>query len=77
VLWLSLQPGPTPRAWHEVDRASAKLYARLHRHALANGLWLAPSAFEVAFLSTAHGPAEIHAIAVAFERALAAAVEER
>jgi glutamate-1-semialdehyde 2,1-aminomutase len=77
VLWLALQPGPTPRAWHAVDRSSAKLYARLHRHALANGLWLAPSAFEVAFLSTAHGPAEIHGIAAAFERALGAALGER
>jgi glutamate-1-semialdehyde 2,1-aminomutase len=77
VLWLSLQPGPPPRAWHAVERSGTKLYARLHRHALANGLWLAPSAFEVAFLSTAHGPAEIRAAASAFERALEAALEER
>jgi glutamate-1-semialdehyde 2,1-aminomutase len=74
VLWLALQAGAAPRAWHAVER-DASLYARLHRHALAHGLWLAPSAFEVAFLSLAHGDAEIGEFVTTFECALAAALE--
>jgi glutamate-1-semialdehyde 2,1-aminomutase len=70
VLWISLQAGPPPRAWHQVDARGAAIYGRIHRHALANGLWMAPSAFEVAFVSLAHQAEHIEAASLAFERAL-------
>ena len=72
ILWLSLQAGPPPRAWHKVDCAGAGLYGRLHRKALENGLWMAPSAFEVAFVSLAHDATHIEAAIAAFDRALEA-----
>jgi len=59
ILWLSLQPTPTPRAWPQIDPTAAKRYAPLHRRMLDHGAWLAPSAFEVAFISTAHSDAHI------------------
>ncbi len=70
ILWLSLQAGAAPRAWHAVKQDGAQLYAQIHRRALAHGLWMAPSAFEVAFVSTAHGAEHIQAATLAFERAL-------
>ncbi len=70
ILWLSLQAGPPPRAWRAVDPASAGRYARVHRELLARGVWMAPSAFEVSFLSLAHGEAHIATVVEAFEAAL-------
>ena len=71
ILWLSLQPQPAPRAWHDIDPACAGRYGEMHASMLAAGLWMAPSAYEVAFLSTAHRADEIDAISEAFKRALA------
>jgi glutamate-1-semialdehyde 2,1-aminomutase len=71
ILWLALQPAPAPRAWHAVRKESAQRYALLHRALLEQGVWLAPSAFEVAFLSLAHTPAHLARVAQAFEAALA------
>jgi glutamate-1-semialdehyde 2,1-aminomutase len=77
ILWLALQPGPAPRAWHAVERAGAELYARLHRGARERGLLLAPSAFEVAFLSLAHGPEELARVLAILDEVLAAEEEAR
>lgn len=76
ILWLSLQAGAPPRSWGAVKQEGAKLYAAIHRNALSNGLWMAPSAFEVAFVSLAHGDAHVQAATLAFERAVAAAREQ-
>jgi glutamate-1-semialdehyde 2,1-aminomutase len=70
ILWISLQPGPAPRAWHRVDPGAAKRYAPLHRRALEAGLWLAPSAFEVAFVSTAHAEEHVERAVSALQQAL-------
>jgi glutamate-1-semialdehyde 2,1-aminomutase len=77
ILWLALQPGPPPRAWSRVERAGAARYAELHRALLARGVWLAPSAFEVAFLSLAHTEAHVAAVAAALEEALASGAVQR
>jgi glutamate-1-semialdehyde 2,1-aminomutase len=34
-------------------------FARFHRRMLEAGVWLPPSQFEAAFVSTAHGEAEV------------------
>jgi len=73
ILWLALQRGPAPRAWSAVDRRGAELYARLHGECLRRGVWLAPSAFEVAFLSLAHTRADVERVVGTLEEALAAA----
>jgi len=72
VLWLVLQSGPAPRAWHQVDPAGAERYAPLFGELLRRGVWLAPSAFEVAFLSLAHTEALVDRVAAACEEALSA-----
>ncbi|MSR62231.1 MAG: glutamate-1-semialdehyde 2,1-aminomutase [Planctomycetes bacterium] len=72
ILWLALQRAPAPRAWAGVERGGAKRYGELHRELLARGVWLAPSAFEVAFLSLAHTSAHVACVVSAFEAALAA-----
>lgn len=71
ILWLCLQPPPAPRAWHAVRREGAARYAALHRALLQRGVWLAPSAFEVAFLSLAHTSAHLARVLTAFAEALA------
>ena len=75
ILWIALQPGRAPRAWHEIDCGVARRYAALHHGLLARGVWLAPSAFEVAFLSAAHDATHVERVVRAFGEALAATAE--
>ena len=46
-------------------------FARFHRRMLEAGVWLPPSQFEAAFVSTAHGPTEVELVLVAARIALA------
>jgi glutamate-1-semialdehyde 2,1-aminomutase len=56
------------RNYADAKRADTKRYARFFREMLDRGIFLAPSQFEAAFVSAAHGPADI-------DRTLAAARE--
>ncbi len=47
-------PGPVTD-YTSALRADTALYGRYYRQMLAEGIWLAPSQFEAAFLSAAHG----------------------
>ena len=51
-------PGPV-RNYADAQRADRALFARWHRAALARGVFLPPSAFEAAFVSSAHTDADI------------------
>ena len=51
-------PGPV-RNYADAKGADASLFARWHRAALARGVFLPPSAFEAAFVSSAHSDADI------------------
>jgi glutamate-1-semialdehyde 2,1-aminomutase len=51
-------PGPV-RNYADAKGADAALFARWHRAALARGVFLPPSAFEAAFVSSAHTDADI------------------
>jgi glutamate-1-semialdehyde 2,1-aminomutase len=42
--------------------SDTEAFGRFHRRMLEAGVWLPPSQFEAAFVSTAHGPIEIEAI---------------
>jgi glutamate-1-semialdehyde 2,1-aminomutase len=77
ILWLSLQGGATPRAWHQIEPSAAETYAELHPELLAQGVWMAPSAYEVAFLSTAHGEEHVDRAARGLGLALERLARER
>ena len=50
--------GPV-RNFADAKRADTELYGRFFRACMRRGVYLPPSAFEAAFLSMAHGQAEI------------------
>ncbi|WP_158821461.1 glutamate-1-semialdehyde 2,1-aminomutase [Granulicella sp. S156] len=52
------------------SRSDTAAFARFHRAMLERGVWLPPSQFEAAFVSTAHGQPEIDAILRAAAEAL-------
>jgi glutamate-1-semialdehyde 2,1-aminomutase len=70
ILWLALQDGDPPRRYEDIQPESAAIYARLHRALLERGISLAPSAYEVMFVSLAHGPGVIDQTVTAFEGAV-------
>lgn len=51
-------PGPV-RNYAEASTSDTATFGRFHRAMLDQGIWLPPSQFEAAFLSTAHGEEEI------------------
>ncbi len=55
-------------------RADTRCFAAFHRAMLDAGVWLPPSQFEAAFMSTAHTDEDVRATAEAARGALAAAV---
>jgi glutamate-1-semialdehyde 2,1-aminomutase len=54
IFWLSLQEGAPPRTAEAIDPAAAERYRELFHGLLERGISIAPSAFEVGFLSLAH-----------------------
>ena len=72
ILWMALQGGEPPRRFDRIDAEAAGRYGELHRHMLDAGTWMAPSAYEVAFVSTAHTPEHIERAVAHFDAALAA-----
>jgi len=71
IFWLSLQPAPAPRSAEAIDGAAADRYSVLFHGLRARGVNLAPSAYEVGFLSLAHGRSEIETFGAALSAALA------
>jgi glutamate-1-semialdehyde 2,1-aminomutase len=69
VFWLSLsdQPlGPTPmRSIRQFPTDAGKRFAAVFHRLLAEGIYLAPSAFEVGFLADTHRPEHVARLAVA------------
>ncbi len=62
------------RNFDQAKESDAKLYGRFFHAALDRGVYLAPSAFEAAFMSAAHGDAEIAQTLERLDGALAAAL---
>jgi glutamate-1-semialdehyde 2,1-aminomutase len=69
ILWLSLQEGEAPRCFENIAPEAAERYARLHRALLERGVYLAPSAYEVMFVSLAHDVETIEATVAVFDEA--------
>jgi glutamate-1-semialdehyde 2,1-aminomutase len=72
VLWFYFQPGPAPRAAGAIDSAAGKRFAPVFQALLNRGMYVAPSAYEVFFLSLAHTREHVDAFVAAFGDVLAA-----
>ena len=62
-------PGPV-KNFAQAQAADTALFARWHRAALARGVFLAPSAFEAGFVSSAHTDADIDSTITQLDAAL-------
>jgi glutamate-1-semialdehyde 2,1-aminomutase len=71
ILWLALQDGPPPVSAEAIDPAAAERYAALHSALIDRGIYLAPSAYEVMFVSAAHDETVIDQTVEAFDSAVA------
>ena len=58
--------------WETARASDTARFARFFRELLEAGVYWVPSQFEAAFVSAAHGPAELEATAIAIERGLRA-----
>ena len=70
MLWLVPGEGLAPRDATPLPKEAVARFAALHGAFLREGVLLPPSAYEVAFLSTAHGPEALDAVVEAFGRAV-------
>ncbi len=70
-MWTFFFSGAPVFDYASAKRADTGRFARLHRSMLERGVYLPPSQFEAAFVSSEHGPAEIEATVAAFRAALA------
>ena len=75
LFWLSLQDGRPPRSAEAIDDRAAARFRPLFHVLLDKGVALAPSAYEVGFLSLAHSPTHIARLADALEKAFASVAE--
>ena len=71
IFWLALQPGPPPRSAEAIEGSAAERYRALFGGLQRRGVNMAPSAYEVGFLSLAHGSADIDTFASALGDSLA------
>jgi glutamate-1-semialdehyde 2,1-aminomutase len=71
IFWLSFQEGPPPRSAAAIPAGGAGVYRQVFHGLLRRGVYLAPSAFEVAFLSTAHDDATLTRLVEALSESLA------
>jgi glutamate-1-semialdehyde 2,1-aminomutase len=75
IFWFAFQQ-PAPRRFDQVDPAGAQRYEVIHRALLERGVYLAPSAYEVFFVSTAHTADQLERTAQAMGEAFALAYPE-
>jgi glutamate-1-semialdehyde 2,1-aminomutase len=72
IFWIAWHAQSAPRAAEQLDARAGATYAGVFHALLARGIALAPSAFEVGFLSLAHKRAHLDTLGRALEEALAA-----
>jgi glutamate-1-semialdehyde 2,1-aminomutase len=75
LFWIAWLTDQAPRSAEALDANAAKVYARVFHSLLEQGIALAPSAFEIAFLSLAHTRRDIDRLAEGLRIALAATAE--
>ncbi|HEY9182658.1 MAG TPA: aminotransferase class III-fold pyridoxal phosphate-dependent enzyme, partial [Gammaproteobacteria bacterium] len=72
MFWIAWLTDRAPRSAEALDANAAKVYARVFHSLLEQGIALAPSAFEIAFLSLAHTRRDIERLAEGLRVALTA-----
>ncbi len=72
IFWLSFQPGEPPRSAEAVDGGAGARFAPLFQALLDKGIYIAPSAYEVGFLSAAHTQADIETLVAGLAETVAA-----
>jgi glutamate-1-semialdehyde 2,1-aminomutase len=75
IFWFAFQEPPAPRAFHGIRPGGMARYARFHRALLRQGVYFAPSGYEVGFISAAHTDAHLEQTIAAIENALTLAFE--
>jgi len=73
MFWIAWLAGEIPRSAELLEPGAAPLYAKIFHSLLDQGIALAPSAFEIAFLSLAHTRRDVDRLAEGVRAALAAA----
>jgi len=71
MFWIAWLTGTAPRSAEALRQGAATVYARVFHSLLDQGIALAPSAFEIAFLSLAHTRRDIDRLAEGLRAALA------
>ena len=66
IYWTAFSTSKKVAAADQIDAASMAHYKILHREMLERGIYLAPSGYEVGFISEAHTQADLDAAAQAF-----------
>jgi glutamate-1-semialdehyde 2,1-aminomutase len=75
LLWLSLHDEPTLRRAGTLSPAAATRFKRLFHAMLERGIYIAPSAYEVTFVSLAHCEDDLQRFAAALAESVALAAE--
>ena len=70
LFWLSPGSGPPPRRSDEIPSEGSKLYADVHHGLLQRGYMMAPSSYEIGFLSTSHNDEHVIGLAEALDDVL-------
>lgn len=73
LFWMSLQAGQAPRSAEAIDPDAAIRYRALFHSLMDQGVLLAPSAYEVGFVCTAHQPRHFEQLRDALTTAIGAA----
>jgi glutamate-1-semialdehyde 2,1-aminomutase len=76
MFWIAWNSREAPHSAEALDAGSAQVYARIFHSLLDQGIALAPSAFEIAFLSLAHTRRDIDRLAEGLRAALATVAVE-
>jgi len=76
IFWIAWHAETLPRAADAIDARAGETYAGIFHALLAREIALAPSAYEVGFLSLAHERAHVDRLAAALEAALTATTAE-
>ncbi|MFT5081088.1 MAG: glutamate-1-semialdehyde 2,1-aminomutase, partial [Planctomycetota bacterium] len=71
IFWFSLQEGEAPRSAAAIDSAGAERYRPLFHGLFSRGVNMAPSAYEVGFVSLAHTEEDIDFFAEQLREVLA------
>ncbi len=70
LFWLNLAEGPAPRTAEAIPGSISDPYKDIFQYLLRKGVYLAPSAYEVGFLSAAHTRGDIDTLVQALSAAL-------